>query len=45
MITFIYDKNGMLKTKKITYSDECVEVELDGQKHYYKAGVEELGGR
>lgn len=45
VITFIYDKNGMLKTKKITYSDECVEVELDGKKHYYKAGVEELGGR
>jgi hypothetical protein len=44
VITYIYDKNGILKTTKTELTEECVEVELDGQKHYYKAGIEELGG-
>jgi hypothetical protein len=45
VITYIYDKNGILKTTKTTLSEECVEVELDGKKHYYKAGIEELDGK
>ncbi len=42
VITYIYDKNGILKTTKTELTEECVEVELDGKKHYYKAGIEEL---
>jgi hypothetical protein len=42
VITYIYDKNGILKTTKTELTEECMEVEIDGKKHYYKAGIEEL---
>jgi hypothetical protein len=42
VITYIYDKNGILKNTKTELFEECMEVEIDGKKHYYKAGIEEL---
>ena len=39
VITYIYDKNGILKTTKTELTEECMEVEIDGKKRSAKRGV------
>ncbi|MFY8020565.1 MAG: hypothetical protein ACOVP1_05185 [Bacteroidia bacterium] len=44
-ITYYYGKNGEFKSTKTIFKEKCVEVEINGQKHYYQGGVEELEGK
>jgi hypothetical protein len=37
---FVYDKQGKLKRKEVTQTQPCLEVELNGEKKSYKAGLQ-----